>query len=135
MGGFTNPDRTFPELLFELLNRGKLRDRSVFLSAQSSRTPTEEIFATRMDRFFGGGQSGINASEELCGALHFVLRFSQTGRHRVGLDRKSTRLNSSHLGISYAVFCLKNRFDQKNTILQLIHLGFSGAVLYLLSVD
>src|SRR5262245_11937005 len=26
---------------------------------------------------------------------------------RVRLDRKSTRLNSSHLGISYAVFCLK----------------------------
>src|SRR5262245_61447453 len=25
----------------------------------------------------------------------------------VGVDRKSTRLNSSHLGISYAVFCLK----------------------------
>src|SRR5262245_61476318 len=25
----------------------------------------------------------------------------------VGIDRKSTRLNSSHLGISYAVFCLK----------------------------
>src|SRR5258705_5487954 len=24
-------------------------------------------------------------------------------------DRKSTRLNSSHLGISYAVFCLKNQ--------------------------
>src|SRR5205814_7693007 len=27
---------------------------------------------------------------------------------RVG-DRKSTRLNSSHLGISYAVFCLKKK--------------------------
>src|ERR1035441_10957282 len=26
---------------------------------------------------------------------------------RTELDRKSTRLNSSHLGISYAVFCLK----------------------------
>src|ERR1039458_8276760 len=26
-----------------------------------------------------------------------------------GVDRKSTRLNSSHLGISYAVFCLKKR--------------------------
>src|SRR5258705_4916517 len=25
------------------------------------------------------------------------------------LDRKSTRLNSSHLGISYAVFCLKTK--------------------------
>src|SRR5438045_7128763 len=27
----------------------------------------------------------------------------------VELDRKSTRLNSSHLGISYAVFCLKKK--------------------------
>src|SRR5437899_6416076 len=26
-----------------------------------------------------------------------------------GGDRKSTRLNSSHLGISYAVFCLKKK--------------------------
>src|ERR1035441_10770594 len=26
---------------------------------------------------------------------------------KMGLDRKSTRLNSSHLGISYAAFCLK----------------------------
>src|SRR2546430_3677943 len=29
-------------------------------------------------------------------------------RHRVG-DRKSTRLNSSHSQISYAVFCLKTK--------------------------
>src|ERR1035441_9736456 len=27
----------------------------------------------------------------------------------VVIDRKSTRLNSSHLGISYAVFCLKKK--------------------------
>src|SRR5205814_10466221 len=27
----------------------------------------------------------------------------------LGRDRKSTRLNSSHLGISYAVFCLKKK--------------------------
>src|SRR5438045_4633931 len=33
--------------------------------------------------------------------------------HRDG-DRKSTRLNSSHLGISYAVFCLKKK-TKKNT--------------------
>src|SRR5262245_5122046 len=30
---------------------------------------------------------------------------------RLGLDRKSTRLNSSHLGSSYAVFCLKKKTD------------------------
>src|ERR1039458_10622728 len=33
------------------------------------------------------------------------------------LDRKSTRLNSSHLGISYAVFCLKK--NKKNTSLMM----------------
>src|SRR5262245_64921226 len=27
------------------------------------------------------------------------------------IDRKSTRLNSSHLGISYAVFCLKKKTE------------------------
>src|SRR5262245_62644422 len=29
--------------------------------------------------------------------------------NQIGEDRKSTRLNSSHLGISYAVFCLKKK--------------------------
>src|SRR5256885_104212 len=31
------------------------------------------------------------------------------GRHNAARDRKSTRLNSSHLVISYAVFCLKKK--------------------------
>src|SRR5215813_15093366 len=31
-------------------------------------------------------------------------------------DRKSTRLNSSHVRISYAVFCLKKKKKQKYTI-------------------
>src|SRR5205814_3863473 len=30
-------------------------------------------------------------------------------------DRKSTRLNSSHLGISYAVFCLKKKKKTQKT--------------------
>src|SRR5437899_13080786 len=30
-------------------------------------------------------------------------------------DRKSTRLNSSHLGISYAVFCLKKKKEKIET--------------------
>src|SRR2546426_2251589 len=31
------------------------------------------------------------------------------------IDRKSTRLNSSHLVISYAVFCLKKKKNYKQT--------------------
>src|SRR5690554_7035053 len=33
---------------------------------------------------------------------------------QVRLDRKSTRLNSSHVRISYAVFCLKKKNKKKN---------------------
>src|SRR5262245_66568871 len=36
----------------------------------------------------------------------------RAGRRPGGVrDRKSTRLNSSHLGISYAVFCLKKKTE------------------------
>src|SRR5258705_574385 len=35
-------------------------------------------------------------------------------RMSVYRDRKSTRLNSSHLGISYAVFCLKKKKQQRH---------------------
>src|SRR5436853_3317278 len=44
------------------------------------------------------------------GALQLNL---VTMRHQ-RVDRKSTRLNSSHLGISYAVFCLKKKKKKKN---------------------
>src|SRR5947199_3133241 len=43
-------------------------------------------------------------------------RAGLTGRcHPEGGDRKSTRLNSSHLGISYAVFCLKKKIQSALT--------------------
>src|SRR5690625_6811984 len=51
----------------------------------------------------------------LAGALSYftVKALAKTGAlDRFAVDRKSTRLNSSHVAISYAVFCLK----KKNTI-------------------
>src|SRR5947199_8469233 len=41
----------------------------------------------------------------------------ECGRERRRRDRKSTRLNSSHLGISYAVFCLKKKKTQLGRVL------------------
>src|SRR5438045_6358724 len=35
-----------------------------------------------------------------------------SGNGSASRDRKSTRLNSSHLGISYAVFCLKKKITK-----------------------
>src|SRR2546430_4433334 len=53
------------------------------------------------------------------GARHFFFEFNDRGRGprlveevslgADGIDRKSTRLNSSHSQISYAVFCLKKK--------------------------
>src|SRR5437660_12100150 len=57
-------------------------------------------------------------------ALHYrqitrpVIRNPPIGDRAAGidrLDRKSTRLNSSHVAISYAVFCLKKKKKNKNT--------------------
>src|SRR5437660_12417678 len=42
------------------------------------------------------------------------LRARHEHVHRRGEDRKSTRLNSSHVAISYAVFCLKKKKNKKN---------------------
>src|SRR5207245_10221359 len=43
-------------------------------------------------------------------ATHVVHDVARLGRHQhAARDRKSTRLNSSHGSISYAVFCLKKK--------------------------
>src|SRR5207245_10601646 len=54
---------------------------------------------------------GQRGREQRRTARHRAQRVGQRdGRRRVQLqDRKSTRLNSSHGGISYAVFCLKKK--------------------------
>src|SRR2546426_6326116 len=51
----------------------------------------------------GGGREGVGKSAFL-------------SNYRGARDRKSTRLNSSHLVISYAVFCLKKKNDLLPTI-------------------
>src|SRR3712207_7329425 len=46
---------------------------------------------------------------EEVGAEEGVGRGHRRRRDQLGEDRKSTRLNSSHANISYAVFCLKKK--------------------------
>src|SRR2546426_7060919 len=53
-----------------------------------------------------------NERPEKLGARGVLERTKLLGPHHE-LDRKSTRLNSSHLVISYAVFCLKKKKEIK----------------------
>src|SRR5207245_8574274 len=58
----------------------------------------------------GGAEQHVDVGPEN-GQRHDVSVFSRSGSAKV-LDRKSTRMNSSHGSSSYAVFCLKKK---KNT--------------------
>src|SRR2546426_5725284 len=55
-------------------------------------------------------QIAVRDSALLCGE-----RYHTATRYLGQRDRKSTRLNSSHLVISYAVFCLKKKKKKKGT--------------------
>src|SRR2546427_2358794 len=56
-----------------------------------------------------GSSAGALAEAEKLGAVGAALGESGACRSQAEADRKSTRLNSSHSQISYAVFCLKKK--------------------------
>src|SRR5258705_9743278 len=64
------------------------------------------VSCTRVDHSTPAAQRAAVAAAE---------KFSSGSRNRRTLDRKSTRLNSSHLGISYAVFCFKKKTQEDTT--------------------
>src|SRR5688500_19549387 len=80
--------------------------------------PYTTLFRSRLDRFNSNAPSrsrhdpmraetGLSlgrSPEKTAGPITWIVRPEATNSCT---DRKSTRLNSSHLVISYAVFCLK----------------------------
>src|SRR5258708_27175666 len=71
------------------------------------RPPRSTLFPTRRSSDLERrGQSTGMPDDEMIGSVPSDPTLRQTIEHR---DRKSTRLNSSHQIISYAVFCLKKK--------------------------
>src|SRR3712207_7761713 len=62
----------------------------------------------------GGGLLGLEAARELLNHGCEVHVVHLAGHLMEQQDRKSTRLNSSHANISYAVFCLKKKKNTEN---------------------
>src|SRR5690349_22102734 len=50
-------------------------------------------------------------------AILKIVMIVPPSRDQPSIDRKSTRLNSSHVEISYAVFCLKKKKEKKRIFL------------------
>src|SRR2546430_2569262 len=94
---------------------GAFQDDQYVLSADKQLTEKDKLTArwffsnNNASQPFGTGTNNAN-SLPFAKALPGSNRFLKLGWTRVlstNVDRKSTRLNSSHSQISYAVFCLK----------------------------
>src|SRR2546427_8633026 len=72
--------------------------------------------------------NGVSTRAERPPRAHGPPGHARGGRQTARRDRKSTRLNSSHSQISYAVFCLKKKKKNRFTFCHHIHTNFTKPV-------
>src|SRR2546422_6220567 len=94
--------------------------RIFFFFLMIRRPPRSTLFPypplSRSRRRSGAGRGGEDRGKGAGAPLRSVrARRELSGGHPPRLDRKSTRLNSSHGYISYAVFCLKKKIIRAAT--------------------
>src|SRR5256885_12600557 len=70
----------------------------------------------------------LTNSAKGCAMANVTVRNLPDAVHRALRDRESTRLNSSHLVISYAVFCLKKK--KKRNAITLLRVRYVDRVIY-----
>src|SRR5437762_14062394 len=107
-----------PRLSDTVVGLGALRHSllSVFFFHGSGPHRHLHSFPTR--RSSDLAEAGVGAGDRVWAALGFVALEQRRAGPTIEEDRKSTRLNSSHRCISYAVFCLKKKKKkrQENTV-------------------
>src|SRR3712207_8144239 len=84
---------------------------TLFPSTTLFRSWTLAAATTRLRRFalFDAGDYLQRNPDVAAAGVDPYSHFIQSGAFEERRDRKSTRLNSSHANISYAVFCLKKK--------------------------
>src|SRR3712207_7628318 len=92
-------------------------------------TATTEIYTLSLHDalpiWAGEVREGIEVLREELGLVRpraLILLGSTPAKALIKKDRKSTRLNSSHANISYAVFCLKKKPSVTHPLLPLFHI-------------
>src|SRR5690625_276890 len=98
-GGITMSEENTEQTTDQTVNSGEEQTDTASEKAEETKTFTQEDvnnIATKEAR---------KAQEK----VFKELGIEDFENAKEGLDRKSTRLNSSHVAISYAVFCLKKK--------------------------
>src|SRR5690349_21992030 len=88
------------------------------------RPPRSTLFpyTTLFRSLFDGPDLLLHLREDGAAELFRRTRGDESAvRNEVGRDRKSTRLNSSHVEISYAVFCLKKKKNKIEMRMSRVH--------------
>src|SRR5690606_42096488 len=108
-------------LRFSYSSRGDPRDLHSFPTRLSSDLPLlDRMDVIRLSGYIAEEKVAIAKAHLWPKLLKRVnLKASQLSITDAALDRKSTRLNSSHVKISYAVFCLKKKKKITEKILML----------------
>src|SRR5438874_9258592 len=88
--------------------RSKERQRNAARNATRRRQVRDSTISATDDQNHRGPCSAATSRRSPTTAAA-LLRSANSGEQLLPLDRKSTRLNSSHVEISYAVFCLKKK--------------------------
>src|SRR5262245_62824980 len=107
---------------------GRIDERSVRVDDQAMRLMVEHVEQQSLSlagveeikAAFHGYKGVLPVPADSCANCADRTRRKRSGQHswrncRLVRDRKSTRLNSSHLGISYAVFCLNTKRETAQT--------------------
>src|SRR5690349_24205262 len=80
------------------------------------RPPRSTLFPyTTLFRSNKANGNTLDRQGRLVSCEHATSRVTRTEKNGALTDRKSTRLNSSHVEISYAVFCLKKKKKKNKT--------------------
>src|SRR2546427_5565021 len=79
---------------------------------RSTLFPYTTLFRSKSRRCASGGIGDASVVGQFAGSMIACGDAGESSRGRQG-DRKSTRLNSSHSQISYAVFCLKKKKQKR----------------------
>src|SRR5690625_7080141 len=102
-GNNKNKDSIIQLSIVFINNRQIVDQYSTFLSDNTDLS----VFIQELTNIDESMLKGAPAFKDLAPDIYEKLQNHVFVAHNVDLDRKSTRLNSSHVAISYAVFCLK----------------------------